>query len=195
LQSTEDPSLLVPAEQVWNDDGSLRRWLDRPQELLLTELGRASRMFPGLAPGLRTAHPSELALDADGAYRFLSGTAAVLDEAGFGVVLPSWWDRRRKLRLALSAHSPVDGVVSKAGKFGRDQLVEFRWELAVGDDALTEDEIAVLAETKAAPLSPRVYPRGPVPRRDDSLGDPSCRLVNGSPNYELGVREANTARS
>jgi len=149
LQSTEDPSLLVPAEQAWNDDGSLRRWLDRPQELLLTELGRASRIFPELAPGLRTARPSELTLDADGAYRFLSGTAAMLDEAGFGVLLPSWWDRRRKLGLALSAHTPVDGVVSKASKFGRDQLVEFRWELAVGDDTLTEDEIAVLAETKA----------------------------------------------
>jgi SNF2 family DNA or RNA helicase len=149
LQSTEDPSLLVPAEQAWNDDGTLRRWLDRPQELLLTELGRASRIFPELAPGLRTARPSELALDADGAYRFLSGTAEVLDEAGFGVLLPSWWDRRRKLGLALSAHTPVDGVVSKAGKFGRDQLVEFRWELAVGDDPLTEDEIAVLAQTKA----------------------------------------------
>jgi hypothetical protein len=82
LQSTDDPSLLVPAEQAWNDDGSLRRWLDRPQELLLTELGRASRIFPELAPGLRTARPSELILDADGAYRFLSTTAAVLDEAG-----------------------------------------------------------------------------------------------------------------
>ncbi|CKM63643.1 helicase [Mycobacterium tuberculosis] len=46
LQSTQDPSLLVPAEQAWNDDGSLRRWLDRPQELLLTELGRASRFSP-----------------------------------------------------------------------------------------------------------------------------------------------------
>src|SRR6478672_3999478 len=149
LQSTADPSLLVPAEQAWSDDGSLRRWLDRPQELLLTELGRASRIFPDLAPGLRTARPSERTLAADGAYRFLSGTAAVLDEAGFGVLLPSWWDRRRKLGLALSAHTPVDGVVSKAGKFGRDQLVEFRWELAVGNDTLTQDEIAVLAETKA----------------------------------------------
>jgi SNF2 family DNA or RNA helicase len=149
LQSTEDPSLLVPAEQAWNDVGTLRRWLDRPQELLLTELGRASRIFPELAPGLRTAHPSELTLDADGAYRFLSSTAAVLDEAGFGVLLPSWWDRRRKLGLALSAHTPVDGVVSKASRFGRDQLVEFRWELAVGDDTLTQEEIAALAGTKA----------------------------------------------
>jgi SNF2 family DNA or RNA helicase len=149
LQSTADPSLLVSAEQAWNDDGALRRWLDRPQELLLSELGRASRIFGELADGLRTARPSELELDADGAYRFLSDTAAVLDQAGFGVLLPSWWDRRRKLGLALSAHTPVDGVVSKKSKFGRSQLVKFRWELAVGDEPLTADEIAALAETKA----------------------------------------------
>ncbi|MFD9668834.1 DEAD/DEAH box helicase [Rhodococcus sp. NPDC059968] len=149
LQSTEDPSLLVPAEQAWNDDGSLRRWLDRPQELLLAELGRASRIFPELAAGLRIARPCELVLDPEGAYRFLAATAALLDEAGFGVLLPSWWDRRRKLGLALSVHTPVEGVVSKTSKFGRDQLVEFRWELAVGGDTLTEDEIAVLTATKA----------------------------------------------
>lgn len=149
LQSTEDPSLLVGAEQAWNDDGSLRRWLDRPQELLLSELGRASRIFPELTSALRTARPAELMLDADGAYRFLSGTAALLDEAGFGVLLPSWWDRRRKLGLVLSAHTPVDGVVSKTSKFGRNQLIEFRWELAIGDDTLTDDEIAALADIKA----------------------------------------------
>ncbi len=145
-----DPSLLVPAEQTWHDDGSLRRWLDRPQELLLAELGRAARIYPELASALRTACPSELCLDTDGAYHFLSTAAPLLDEAGFGVLLPSWWDRRRKLGLALSAHTPIDGVVGKKkSKFGRDQLVEFRWELAVGDDTLTEDEIAALAETKA----------------------------------------------
>jgi SNF2 family DNA or RNA helicase len=72
-----------------------------------------------------------------------------LDEAGFGVLLPSWWDRRRKLGLTASAHTPADGVVGKPGKFGKDQLVEFRWRLAVGDDTLTEEEIAALAQTKA----------------------------------------------
>jgi SNF2 family DNA or RNA helicase len=149
LQSTEDPSLLVPAEQAWNEDGSLRRWLDRPQELLLAELGRASRIYPELVDGLRTACPAELRLDTDGAYRFLSAVAPLLDEAGFGVLLPSWWDRRRRLGLALSAYTPVDGVVGKKSKFGRDQLVEFRWQLAVGDETLTEDEIAALAEAKA----------------------------------------------
>lgn len=149
LQSTQDPSLLVPAAQVWNDDGSLHRWLDRPQELLLAELGRASAIFAELVAGLRTACPSEVILDADGAYRFLSQTAGVLDEAGFGVLLPSWWDRRRKLGLTASAYTPVDGVVAKPSKFGREQLIDFRWELAVGDDTLTDDEIAVLAAVKA----------------------------------------------
>jgi SNF2 family DNA or RNA helicase len=149
LQSMEDPSLLVPAELAWNDDGSLGRWLERPQELLLAELGRASGIYPEMQAALHAACPSVLDLDAEGAYQFLSVAAPLLDEAGFGVQVPSWWDRRVKLGLALSAHTPVDGVVAKSSKFGRDQLVEFRWELAVGDDTLTQEEIAALAETKA----------------------------------------------
>lgn len=59
-----------------------RRWLDRPQELLLGELGRATRIYPELATALRTARPSELCLDAEGAYHFLSVAAPLLDEAG-----------------------------------------------------------------------------------------------------------------
>ena len=95
LQSIADPSLLIPAEETWADDGTLSRWLPRPHELLLGELGRASRVYPELADGLRQAQPCALDLDADGAYRFLSTVAPALDEAGFGVLLPSWWDRRR----------------------------------------------------------------------------------------------------
>ena len=67
LQSIEDPSLLVPAEQAWNAGEGLRRWLDRPQELLLGELGRASRVYPELELALRQARPVALELDADGA--------------------------------------------------------------------------------------------------------------------------------
>ena len=148
LQSVEDPSLLVPAVRAWDDDGSLSRWLARPQELLLTELGRASRVYPELAVGLRRACPCGLDLDVDGAHHFLSAVAPALDEAGFGVLLPSWWDRRRKLGLRLSAYTPVDGVVARQSRFGRDQLMDFRWELAVAGDALSDEEIAALAETK-----------------------------------------------
>jgi SNF2 family DNA or RNA helicase len=149
LQSIADPSLLIPAEQAWADDGTLSRWLPRPQELLLGELGRASRIYPELAGGLRQARPCALDLDADGAYRFLSAAAPALDEAGFGVLLPSWWSRRARLGLTMAAHTPADGVVAKPGRLGRDQLVDFEWRLAVGDDTLSGEEIAALAQTKA----------------------------------------------
>ncbi|MFT3872204.1 MAG: DEAD/DEAH box helicase [Nocardioides sp.] len=149
LQASADPSLLVPAQQIWEDDGGLDRWLPRPQELLLSELGRASRLFPDLAAGLRQAQPRWLELDAEGAFGFLTTVAPALDEAGFGVLLPNWWDHHRALGLQLSASTPVDGVVTKTAKFGKDQLMDFRWDLAVGGEALTADEIAVLAATKA----------------------------------------------
>jgi len=149
LQSIADPSLLVPAARAWADDGSLSRWLARPQELLLAELGRASRVYPAIADGLRQARPVGLELDADDAFHFLSAAAPALDQAGFGVMLPSWWDRRRALSLTGSAATPVDGVVAGAGKFGKDQLMDFSWRLAVGDEALTDAEIAALAATKA----------------------------------------------
>jgi SNF2 family DNA or RNA helicase len=149
LQSMVDPSLLVPAAQVWADDGSLSRWLPRSQEVLLGELGRATRIYPELADGLRRARPSALGMDSSGVYQFLSTVAPALDEAGFGLLLPSWWDKRRRLALTAAASTPVDGVVGKASKFGRDQLIDFRWRLAVGDDTLTDEEIAALAAAKA----------------------------------------------
>ncbi|HEV7761712.1 MAG TPA: DEAD/DEAH box helicase, partial [Acidimicrobiales bacterium] len=149
LQSTADPSLLVSAAQVWADEASLRPWLADPQQSLLAELGRASRAYPELGPGLRQATPRGLELDADGAHRFLAVGAPALGDAGFGVLLPSWWDQRRRLGLKLSASTPVDGVVTTASRFGQDQLVEFRWQLAVGDEPLTDDEMTTLAATKA----------------------------------------------
>lgn len=149
LQSTTDPSLLVPADQVWSDDGALKRWLATPQETLLTELGRANNIYPELAHGLRQARPESLILDTRGAYQFLTEAAPALDEAGFGVLLPSWWDRRAGLGLKLSASTPADEKVAKPSAFGREQLCDFQWKLAVGDHELTQDEIDTLARVKA----------------------------------------------
>ncbi len=149
LRSVADPSLLVPADQVWREPGGLSRWIERPQEVLLAELARASVVYPELAGALRGARPSELVLDTEGAYRFLSGAAARLDQAGFGVLLPSWWGSTGRLGLAVSATStPVDGVVTASG-LNREALGRFDWRLAVGDEVLTEDEIAELVATKA----------------------------------------------
>ena len=149
LQSSADPSLIVPAEQVWRDDGALARWLGRPQEVLLAELGKAVRVYPALEQGLRQPSPVGIDLDTDAAFAFLRDAAPALDEAGFGVLLPSWWDRRTKPALKLSASTPMDDDTGGPARFGRDQLCDFEWSLAVGDHTLTQDEIEALVEAKA----------------------------------------------
>jgi SNF2 family DNA or RNA helicase len=147
LQSTADPSLLVPAEQVWA--GGARRLLAEPQELMLAELGRAALAYPALARSLRQARPDHLDLTVDDAHEFLTSRAALLVEAGFGVQLPRGWDGARRVGLTLSARStPADRVLTRSG-LGREQLAEFRWSIAVGDEELSEEEISELVATKA----------------------------------------------
>jgi SNF2 family DNA or RNA helicase len=148
LQSTADPSLLIPAALVWEDAGTLQRWVARPQELLLTDLGRASRVYPDLAAGLRRSRPEHLDLDAAGAHEFLTAAAPALDEAGFGVQVPNWWQLRRRIGLKLTAKTPSDAAEQNS-RFSREQLYEFDWRLAVGDESLTDEEINLLAAAKA----------------------------------------------
>ena len=119
LQSTADPSLLVPAAQVW--DGRAARLVADPQELLLAELGRAARVMPDLSPALRSARPEALDLENGGAHRFLTVDAPLLADAGFGVQLPSGWDGSRRVGLTLSTRStPAERVLTRGG-LGREE--------------------------------------------------------------------------
>lgn len=149
LQAVDDPSVVVPAREVWREhSGVLQRWIDYPQELLLTELGRASRLYPALDAALRSSHPAELPLDATGAYEFLTHST-LLDQAGFGVFLPSWWTKPVNLGMRLTTSSTgTVGTVTKESGTGLDALVDYRWDLALGDEELTETEMAELATAK-----------------------------------------------
>ncbi|GAA0966161.1 DEAD/DEAH box helicase [Actinocorallia libanotica] len=147
LQGTDDPSLLVPAARIWSGDALL----EGAEETLLGGLGRALRLFPELNRALDTAVPAELVLDTAGAFRFLRTAAPLLAAAGFGVLLPTWAGRSRlglKLRTA-EADGEQEGGAAKGSGFGLGDLVEFRWELAVGEESLDEDDLAELARLKA----------------------------------------------
>mgnify|MGYP002336055475 CR=1 FL=1 len=153
LQSTEEPSLVVDATQVWRAKGALRalaRHVADPQETLLGELGRAVRLFPDIEVALRTAKPSSLTLDAEAAHLFLSEAAPILLAAGFGVLLPGWWTNpAMRLGAKLSVATPAQpGSAEAKAAIGRDGLVDFRWDLAVGDHTLTEEEVADLVEAQ-----------------------------------------------
>jgi SNF2-related domain/SNF2 Helicase protein/Helicase conserved C-terminal domain len=147
LQSRADPSLLMPAAQIW--DGRAERLLAEPQELLLGELGRAAAIFPPLAAALRQARPTVLELELGGAADFLTVGAPRLVEAGFGVQLPAGWDGSRRVGLTLSTRStPADRVLTRGG-LSRETLADFRWSIAVGGDELSEEELTELVAAKA----------------------------------------------
>ncbi|MCG8918034.1 DEAD/DEAH box helicase [Actinokineospora sp. PR83] len=150
LQAADDPSVLVPAARIWHGDrgGVLRRWVARPQEVLLTDLGRAARVLPALDAALRERHPVGLDLDTAGAHDFLT-RAAALDQAGFGVLVPTWWKPSSAVGLKLTTTSRgTAGAVSRTSVLGRDELVDYRWEVALGELTLTEEELRELAEAK-----------------------------------------------
>jgi SNF2 family DNA or RNA helicase len=149
LQSTDDPSLIIPAAEIWAGTvGWQAGGISHPEEELLAGLGRAARLFPELDAGLRAVAPELVSLDTAGAFAFLSRTAPLLSGAGFGVLLPDW-ARQARLGLKLTARSKTSqnaGVTPS--KFGLGDLVDFRYDLAVGDEALDPDELAELARLK-----------------------------------------------
>jgi SNF2 family DNA or RNA helicase len=171
LQSAEDPSLMLAADDVWAGTGG---WapggITRPDEELLAGLGAATRLFGELEDALREAEPAAVALDTAGAFRFLKETGPLLSGAGFGVLLPDW-ARKARLGLKLTSRSrsaagttPSASASGAGGSgFGLNDLVEFRYDLAVGDTTLDADELAELAQLKI----PLVRVRGQWVELDD----------------------------
>ncbi|GID64823.1 helicase HelZ [Actinoplanes cyaneus] len=149
LQAADEPSVLVPAAEIWRDEfAPLRRWTSHPQERLLAGLARAARLWPALGDALRGARPAEMILDTEGAHGFLSH-AAVLEEAGCGVLLPAWWRRSSGLGLSLRVRTPAAiANVLKDRTTGLRDLVDYEWGLALGGRTLTEDDLADLAKAK-----------------------------------------------
>lgn len=149
LQPLDEPSLLVSAADIWHDSRApLRRWTHRPQERLIAGLGRAARLLDLLDEALRQPRPRELTLDTAGAHRFLAH-AEVLQQAGFGVLLPAWWQEPLHLGLALDVRTaePMAPVV-RDDAADAATMVKYNWGLALGGRVLSEEELAELASVK-----------------------------------------------
>ena len=122
LQSAEDPSLMLPAADVWAGTGG---WapggIDRPDEELLLGLGSAARLFGELEDALRDPAPAGVTLDTAGAFRFLKETGPLLAGAGFGVLLPDW-ARKARLGLKLTSRSQGTSPVRLGQRTQRERL-------------------------------------------------------------------------
>ncbi|GAA2204773.1 DEAD/DEAH box helicase [Nonomuraea monospora] len=181
LQAADDPSLYVPAAQVW---GGVTGLPGKPERELLTGLGRAVRLYPELDRALRVPEPGELALDTAGAFGFLRQAAPLLQAAGFGVQLPRWAGRTR-LGLKLTTRTTKQQSAAASQGFGMRELVDFRVDLAVGDETISEAELAELARLKV----PLVRVRGQWVELDDRQLKAALRAVEGSRTGQADAAE------
>ncbi|MHB8263139.1 MAG: SNF2-related protein [Acidimicrobiales bacterium] len=156
LQPGNDPSALVPAGDVWTASPAAKAIEaidyggENTVQQLLTGLGRASRLMPVLETALQVSRPEHLELDTEGARTFLSEYAPVLEQAGFGVFVPQWWrTRSARIGVRMRAYSPGGGDGSGTPSLvGQDGLCRYDYEVALGDETLSLDELRALAETK-----------------------------------------------
>ncbi|MFJ4408737.1 DEAD/DEAH box helicase [Streptomyces sp. NPDC088910] len=151
VQAVDEPSLTVEAAEVWTRgpaQAALTRYADDPPQTVLAALTRAARTYQALRTALAGERPSGLRLDRAGALAFLREAAPALTEAGFGVLVPSWWQRKPALGMALTVREPQPGTVETSSIADRDAIVAFRWRVALGDQALTDKELTALAAAR-----------------------------------------------
>jgi SNF2 family DNA or RNA helicase len=148
LQSRDDPSLLLPAAHIWEsgtaDIDVLGHAFRGAHEQLLADLGRALRLFPPLERALRTAAPDGMKLNVEEAYGFLREASPLFEQAGFGVLIPQWW-KKRAARLGVRMRAQPRET--SAG-LGLEQLCDYEWQLALGEETISAEEFRTLAKLK-----------------------------------------------
>ncbi|MEI6429818.1 MAG: DEAD/DEAH box helicase [Pseudanabaena sp. ELA607] len=153
----QDPSLKLPLADYWTMTAAKKKALEKQfgkefEQNLLLNLGYAARIYNPVWQGLETDRPIGLSLDLDQAFEFLKESAWVLEDAGYKVVVPAWWTpagrRRAKIKLKGSSKSATSSKTQAKSYFGFDQLVEYQYELAIGDESISTKEWEQLVNAK-----------------------------------------------
>lgn len=109
---------------------------------LLTPVHRASEkstLIHNLVQSGDIYHP--LAWTPSEAFNFLKDTT-LLEESGILVRIPNWWRKRQRPRVSVTV-----GEKSKS-RFGVDAILDFKVGLALGDQALSEDEFRAIMQAR-----------------------------------------------
>ena len=159
LQDADDPSLLVPAREVWRERGNtlsyLNRHFDNPQGRLQEALEMAGRLCPAIRRSLALGAPEATYLSDQEAFTFLRETARLLEGTGFAVLVPPWWNKPdTRLRVRARLHGPE--IPPGTSNLSMDALISYDWRLALGDEILSREEFERLAALK----TPLVQLRG-----------------------------------
>ncbi len=152
LRSSADPSLMVPLADFWG--GSSPFPADR-FEAVLRQLGLLCRLAPELGGLLERPSPSGLELEEGPLLNLLRHRSTLLDEAGFALLLPSWWrhGQRLGLRAKASHRDSTNAPGGEGGGLNLQAIVAFQWQAVLGDQPLTRAELERLQRAAAAKRS------------------------------------------
>jgi hypothetical protein len=178
---------------------------EAPEHVLLTELARASRIFPRLEAALEEAAPSFMLLDTSEVYELLRDARPILEESGVTVEPPEWWDSpmsRLGLRLMLESAElaefeaslgsyagemmadGADGSNASSGALG--STVRYRWEIASGEHTIRLDQLHEMLRRKVPLL--RVRDRW-IEVKPEHLRQAE-KLLESDPGGRISLREA-----
>ena len=174
-----------------------------PPRIAARLLARAATICADISLTYSGENADSFPLDVTGAFRFLTETGGLLQQQGFRVVLPEWWTRRersvsvraRPVIKPSAVDSPSTGSV---GMFSLSELMRFDWEVAIGGENFTREELDWLSASTAPlvkvhgkwlPFDPAsiraaldLWKREPAPARD------VIRMALGAANAPPGVQ-------
>lgn len=153
LQAVDDPSLIIPVEEAWKARGKKAQpFKERNvsvRELVLTALGQVAGICPHIEESLRAPVPRGYSLDNAGAYDFLTSKVQLLEQNGFILQMPGWWTKKGS-RPGLKARARLNsGKMQASAGLSLERVIAFDWEIALGEEALTDLELKTLAQMKS----------------------------------------------
>ncbi|WP_068120651.1 DEAD/DEAH box helicase, partial [Nocardioides massiliensis] len=111
-----------------------------------TRLRKAAQVWAPLQRLLDLRVPDQIELEPDEVADLLDSGLAALRELGVDVLWPRTLRRDLTAEVVVERRSGPDDAPLQEGLFGAGALFAFDWRLAIGDDPLTDDELAVLRE-------------------------------------------------
>ena len=203
LITNDDPPVVIDAEQIWAQGkdglkGLLARFGGENEpagDVLLAELARAARIWPRVERALEESTPCEVTLSTVDAYAFLRDFRPILMESGFVVLSPSWWGQAASRLGARLLVDSGNGMLPSGGGAGADgegshlglhSLVNYSWQIALGDQSLSIEAFQRLA-AQGSPLL-RVNGQWVEIRPDDLHG--AVRFLKEHPGGQMTVMQA-----
>jgi SNF2 family DNA or RNA helicase len=147
------PFLKISLHDYWHSDKSrkekIKKTLGRDLEkTILLHLGQAARIYPKIWEALETDKPDSFELDLEEAFLFLKETAYILEDSGYKVAVPEWWtpQARNTAKLRIKVSGGVGRVNNKL--FTTENLIRYQYQLAIGDQEISEKEWRDLVNAK-----------------------------------------------